>query len=49
VPAGTGIFTLLGFTGLYILIGIFYVFLQARVFSRGPEEAEVDAVAAGTA
>jgi cytochrome d ubiquinol oxidase subunit I len=48
VPAGTGIFTLLGFTGLYILIGILYVFLQARVFSRGPEEVEAGEPAAAT-
>jgi cytochrome d ubiquinol oxidase subunit I len=46
VPAGTGIFTLLGFAGLYVLIGIFYVFLQARVFSRGPDEVNLEADAA---
>jgi cytochrome d ubiquinol oxidase subunit I len=38
VPAGTGIFTLLGFTGLYILIGLIYVFLLARVVSKGPDD-----------
>jgi cytochrome bd ubiquinol oxidase subunit I len=36
VPAGTGIFTLLGFTGLYVLIGILYVLLIARIVARGP-------------
>jgi cytochrome bd ubiquinol oxidase subunit I len=36
VPAGTGIFTLLGFTGLYILIGLLYVLLVVRIVSRGP-------------
>jgi cytochrome bd ubiquinol oxidase subunit I len=48
VPAGTGIFTLLGFTGLYVLIGILYVFLQARIVARGPADAKTD-VAAGEA
>jgi cytochrome d ubiquinol oxidase subunit I len=38
VPAGTGIFTLLGFGGLYVLIGILYVFLVARIVASGPEE-----------
>jgi cytochrome d ubiquinol oxidase subunit I len=38
VPAGSGIFTLLGFTGLYILIGILYLFLIARVVATGPDE-----------
>jgi cytochrome d ubiquinol oxidase subunit I len=37
VPAGTGIFTLLGFTGLYLLVGLLYVFLQARILSQGPD------------
>jgi cytochrome d ubiquinol oxidase subunit I len=37
VPAGTGIFTLLGFTGLYILIGLLYVLLLARIVARGPD------------
>jgi cytochrome d ubiquinol oxidase subunit I len=39
VPAGTGIFTLLGFTGLYILIGLLYAFVLARIVADGPEEA----------
>src|SRR4051812_23160178 len=47
VPAGTGIFTLLGFTGLYVLIGILYVLLQLRIVARGP--GEVSTRAAGTA
>jgi cytochrome d ubiquinol oxidase subunit I len=41
VPAGTGIFTLLGFAGLYLLIGILYVLLTLRIVARGPQEAEV--------
>jgi cytochrome d ubiquinol oxidase subunit I len=37
VPAGTGIFTLLGFAGLYVLLGVLYVLLIARIVARGPE------------
>jgi cytochrome d ubiquinol oxidase subunit I len=40
VPAGTGIFTLLGFSGLYLLIGLIYVLLTLRIVARGPEERE---------
>ncbi|MGZ4332230.1 MAG: cytochrome ubiquinol oxidase subunit I [Solirubrobacteraceae bacterium] len=40
VPAGTGIFTLLGFAGLYLLVGLLYVLLQARIVARGPAELE---------
>jgi cytochrome d ubiquinol oxidase subunit I len=42
VPAGTGIFTLLGFAGLYLLVGLLYVLLQARIVARGPADAEPD-------
>jgi cytochrome bd ubiquinol oxidase subunit I len=48
VPAGSGIFTLLGFTGLYVLIGLLYVFLQARIVARGPDEVDVNATASRT-
>jgi cytochrome d ubiquinol oxidase subunit I len=41
VPAGTGIFTLLGFAGLYLFIGILYLVLVLRIVNRGPEETEV--------
>ncbi|HEX7300068.1 MAG TPA: cytochrome ubiquinol oxidase subunit I [Solirubrobacteraceae bacterium] len=37
VPAGTGIFTLLGFTGLYLLVGLLYVLLILRLVARGPD------------
>jgi cytochrome d ubiquinol oxidase subunit I len=37
VPAGTGIFTLLGFSGLYLLIGIMYVLFMTRLIARGPD------------
>jgi cytochrome d ubiquinol oxidase subunit I len=43
VPAGTGIFTLLGFAGLYLLIGLLYVMLTLRIVARGPQEVEVPA------
>jgi cytochrome d ubiquinol oxidase subunit I len=44
VPAGTGIFTLLGFAGLYLLLGIVYLLLIVRIVARGPEEDETEAV-----
>src|SRR3954469_24948754 len=40
VPAGSGIFTLLGFAGLYVLIGLIYVLVLARIVTQGPDEAE---------
>jgi len=39
VPAGTGIFTLLGFSGLYMFVGILFLMLIVRIVARGPEEA----------
>jgi cytochrome bd ubiquinol oxidase subunit I len=36
VPAGNAIFSLLGFLGLYVLVGLIYAFAQARVVARGP-------------
>jgi cytochrome d ubiquinol oxidase subunit I len=36
-PAGTVIFTLLGFAGLYLLIGIVYLLLMVRIIARGPD------------
>ncbi len=41
VPAGTGIFTLLGFAGLYLFVGIMFLMLIVRIVGQGPEEAEV--------
>jgi cytochrome d ubiquinol oxidase subunit I len=41
VPAGTGIFTLLGFAGLYLFVGILYLVLILRIVAQGPEEAKV--------
>jgi cytochrome d ubiquinol oxidase subunit I len=40
VPSGSGIFTLLGFAGLYTLIGLAYVFIVAMILARGPDDAE---------
>jgi cytochrome bd ubiquinol oxidase subunit I len=41
VSAGNGIFTLLGFMGIYTVIGILFLFLVRREIERGPE-AEVE-------
>jgi cytochrome d ubiquinol oxidase subunit I len=41
VPAGTGLFTLLGFAGLYLLVGLLYVVLILRLVAHGPEESAV--------
>jgi cytochrome d ubiquinol oxidase subunit I len=41
VPAGTGIFTLLGFAGLYLFIGILYLVLMIRIVARGPDDPEL--------
>lgn len=38
VPAGLGIFTLLGFCGLYLMISILYVVLILRIVAQGPED-----------
>jgi cytochrome d ubiquinol oxidase subunit I len=37
VPAGTAIFTLLGFSGLYLMISIVYLLLIVRIVARGPD------------
>jgi cytochrome d ubiquinol oxidase subunit I len=36
VSEGMTTFTLLGFMGLYTLVGLFYLFLCLRVIDRGP-------------
>ena len=41
VPAGTGLFTLLGFAGLYLLVGILFLVLIARIVAQGPEDIEL--------
>jgi cytochrome d ubiquinol oxidase subunit I len=42
VSAGNGIFTLLGFMGLYTVLGILFLFLVRREIEKGPE-AQVEA------
>src|SRR3954454_4494400 len=41
VPAGTDIFTLLGFAGLYLLVGVLYILLVMRIVTQGPEDLEM--------
>src|SRR4051812_14175153 len=41
VPARTGIFTLLGFAGLYLFVGILYLVLILRIVNQGPEDPEM--------
>jgi cytochrome d ubiquinol oxidase subunit I len=40
VSAGQTIFTLLGFMGLYALLGLLYLFLLAKLIAKGPEDGE---------
>jgi hypothetical protein len=37
VSAGTGMFTLLGFMGIYTVLGILFLFLVRREIEQGPE------------
>ncbi|MCW3097566.1 MAG: cytochrome bd ubiquinol oxidase, subunit [Chthonomonadaceae bacterium] len=36
VSAGNGLFTLLGFMGIYLLLGILFLYLTARAITQGP-------------
>ncbi len=38
VSAGNGLFTLMGFMGLYLLLGVLFLFLVTREIGHGPEE-----------
>lgn len=38
VPSGTGIFTLLGFCGLYLFVAVLYLVLMLRIVARGPDD-----------
>ena len=49
VPAGTGIFTLLGFAGLYLFVGILYLVLILRIVAQGPEDPRMPAASAAAA
>jgi cytochrome bd ubiquinol oxidase subunit I len=42
VPAGTGIFTILGFSGLYLFMSFLFIVLVLRIVGQGPEEEEVE-------
>jgi cytochrome d ubiquinol oxidase subunit I len=37
VSVGNGLFTLLGFMGMYLLLGVLFLFIVAREIARGPE------------
>jgi cytochrome bd ubiquinol oxidase subunit I len=39
VSAGNGLFTLLGFMGIYTMLSFLFLFLIHREIARGPEEA----------
>jgi cytochrome d ubiquinol oxidase subunit I len=43
VSSGTALFTLLGFAGLYLLVGILFLLLIVRIVARGPEDLKVKA------
>ncbi|HEY6489276.1 MAG: cytochrome ubiquinol oxidase subunit I [Terracidiphilus sp.] len=45
VSAGNGLFTLIGFMGLYTLLGLLFTVLVYREISRGPEAASTTAAA----
>jgi cytochrome d ubiquinol oxidase subunit I len=38
VSAGNGLFTLIGFMGMYMVLGILFLFLIAREIAQGPED-----------
>jgi cytochrome d ubiquinol oxidase subunit I len=44
VSASNGLFTLLGFMGLYLLLGILFTVLIYREISNGPEAIPIDTV-----
>jgi len=48
VHAGNGLFTLLGFMGLYALLAILFLFLVNRVIVHGPVEEPVPGIESGT-
>ena len=42
VSSGEVIFTLLGFVGIYIVLGLLFVFLLLKRIAQGPEEGGAD-------
>jgi cytochrome d ubiquinol oxidase subunit I len=49
VSAGTGLFTLLGFAGLYLFVGILFLMLIVRIVARGPDDPEIPTTSAKVA
>ncbi|GAC1507719.1 MAG: hypothetical protein NVS1B6_15300 [Steroidobacteraceae bacterium] len=47
VHAGNSMFTLLGFMGLYMVLGILFLFLVQRVVHSGPERKETSDIQTG--
>ncbi|HET7150519.1 MAG TPA: cytochrome ubiquinol oxidase subunit I, partial [Candidatus Acidoferrum sp.] len=45
VSAGNAWFTLIGFMGMYLVLGILYLFLVYREIERGPEPETVQSAA----
>ncbi|HTX37910.1 MAG TPA: cytochrome ubiquinol oxidase subunit I [Bryobacteraceae bacterium] len=48
VNAGNGLFTLLGFMGLYAILAILFLFLVSRTIAHGPVEEKPADIASGT-
>jgi cytochrome d ubiquinol oxidase subunit I len=48
VHSGTALFTLIGFTGLYFVLGVLFLFLAAREIAHGPGLLEAHAPAPGS-
>jgi cytochrome d ubiquinol oxidase subunit I len=42
VSAGNGLFTLLGFMGMYLVLGIMFLFLVGREIAHGPVAISLD-------
>ena len=49
MPAGTSLFTLLVFAGLYLFIGLLFLMLLVRIVAKGPDEVEVPTTSARAA
>jgi cytochrome d ubiquinol oxidase subunit I len=48
VPAGTTIFTILGFAGLYVFMSLLFIVLILRIVNSGPDDGETEPEPAGT-
>jgi cytochrome d ubiquinol oxidase subunit I len=47
VSAGNVLFTLIGFCGLYFVLGVLFLFLVGREIAHGPPDVSSDPVAGG--